>query len=376
MGQYLLAKLGRRIKKDFPGHISTTMLVFDELIVACPEHLPLFGSSVVAAIKLLLTSRPQSSHLAIATWTKYLECEQDLTRLDWEFFIQYFMKMIDAKQPAEVRRDGLVGLAAFVSETEDFDGLAARYISTATDTQPERMHNILWKVLISTDDVSDGMRAVLNSFGGRLNAATLRTCLSIVTRLFSTQEMWTKVDFVTETLILVSGGAQKTHLRETVIFLAEYSETETNFAVQTLIVRILMTLVENGVSSPILDVILPLYRQKENRSDAIILLLAETSDAEKFEACNLIMGHENGEEKKSRKLVSEICSHYSLEDGYEQFAGKSNIVARFLKTKDHDDGVSNLDLFPLDAIKDSADAPLLKIQQSAEPVVRKLETSL
>ncbi len=70
------------------------MIVFDTLIKSCHTHVPLFGKHVVASCKLLLTTRPQCSAAAVSTFKTYVMYLDDMTQLDWVFFVQHFNKMI------------------------------------------------------------------------------------------------------------------------------------------------------------------------------------------------------------------------------------------------------------------------------------------
>jgi hypothetical protein len=90
------------------------MMVFDTLIKSCHIHLPLFGKHVIASCKLLLTTRPQSSSVAVATFGTYVSHVDDMTQLDWLFFVQHFNKMISPSNTEEIRQVHVVFLLVCV----------------------------------------------------------------------------------------------------------------------------------------------------------------------------------------------------------------------------------------------------------------------
>ncbi len=256
------------------------MALFDALIKSCHLHLPLFGKSVVIACKTLLTTRPQCSGNAVTTFKNYLQVQDDMTQLDWEFFVQHFTKMIAPSSSEELRQWGLTGLAAFVQATENFDAFVTRFVATAVDAPEETAHNCLWSVLNSSNEPSEGVKSVLTALGTRVNGVTLRQCLDIMCKYYAKKN---ELVARSEIFALVA----KSHMRELLIFLAEVAGSFPGAGVLGLL-NVFAGARRNA--GPVLDAVASLLSISES-GECIEALLQQSEQAEKMEVVAMVLKH-------------------------------------------------------------------------------------
>jgi hypothetical protein len=280
-----------------PRHIVICMLILDALIGSCASHLPLFGKSVVAACKTLLTTRPASSGCAVQTLRLYLEAQDDMTQFDGDFFVQHFARMSLPTSSEELRQQGLTGLAAFIRATENFDAFVSRFVATAVDTPEETAHNCLWSVLSSSAEPSEGVRAVLGALGSRLNAVTLRWCLEIMCKYYAKKH---EVVARSALFALLATG----HMREFLIYLAQVASAYPGANVLGLIGVFAS---ERRNAGPVLDAVTALL-QMPGSAECIVGLLGQSEAAEKMEAIAMILRHGGeGHAALARRIAASLA---------------------------------------------------------------------
>lgn len=190
IGAYLVAKLGRRVRKGHDGHIFTTFAILDELIHACAAHLALFAQHVLAACKMVLQQRPAVSEWAVATFRTYIERAQDVAHMDdSDYFVQQFNAMARTTQTEALAVAGLRGLAAFVEFTADPDAFMVRFVIPRAGPDAR---NVVATVVggMQVPALEPSARLVLEHVALRANSLSIRAVLRALFGYFTDKQLW------------------------------------------------------------------------------------------------------------------------------------------------------------------------------------------
>ena len=107
------------------------MEMYDHLIKACWDHLPLFSSPVLGVMESLLSeSNVALKEYATKTFIHFVRdgCRDGgLSSYNIEYFVRSYVDLVRSSQ-SEMRAIGLRGLSAFISRDEDIDSFIDEYV--------------------------------------------------------------------------------------------------------------------------------------------------------------------------------------------------------------------------------------------------------